>query len=76
MKPIAGASCFIPAKTEKKRNLTDDFDRSVESYAFAPDSKTIYFTAEDKAEMPIYSIAAAPGSIPENSRERKFQRRI
>jgi dipeptidyl aminopeptidase/acylaminoacyl peptidase len=48
----------------KQSNLTENFDSSVESYAFAPDSRTIYFNAEEKAEMPIYSIAAAPGSSP------------
>ena len=48
----------------KQSNLTENFDSSVESYAFAPDSRTIYFNAEEKAEMPIYSIATAPGSSP------------
>jgi dipeptidyl aminopeptidase/acylaminoacyl peptidase len=46
----------------KQIDLTETFDSSVESYAFAPDSKSLYFNAEEKAEMPIYSIAAAPGS--------------
>lgn len=48
----------------KQSNLTENFDSSVESYAFAPDSRTIYFNAEEKAEMPIYSIATTPGSSP------------
>jgi dipeptidyl aminopeptidase/acylaminoacyl peptidase len=51
-------------KDRKETNLTENFDRSVESYEFAPDSKTIFFTAEDKAEMPIYAISAVPGSTP------------
>ncbi len=51
-------------KNRKETNLTAEFDRSVESYEFAPDSKTIYFSAEDKGEMPIYSIVAAPGNSP------------
>ncbi len=51
-------------KDRKETNLTENFDRSVESYEFAPDSKTIYFTAEEKGEMPIYAIAAAPGNSP------------
>ncbi len=51
-------------KSGKESNLTEDFDRSVDSLLFAPDSKTIYFIAEDKGEMPIYSIEAAPGSSP------------
>jgi dipeptidyl aminopeptidase/acylaminoacyl peptidase len=49
-------------KSGTQSNLTENFDSSVESYAFAPDSKTIYFNSEDKGEMPIYSIATAPGS--------------
>jgi dipeptidyl aminopeptidase/acylaminoacyl peptidase len=45
-------------------NLTENFDRNVESVTWSPDDKTIYFTAEDKAEMPVYAIAASPGSSP------------
>ena len=45
-------------------DLTREFDRNVESYEWTPDSRTIYFQAEDRAEMPIFSIAAAPGNSP------------
>jgi dipeptidyl aminopeptidase/acylaminoacyl peptidase len=48
----------------KTINRTEDFDRGVESYAWAPDSARIYFSAEDKAEMPVYAIAAAGGIAP------------
>ena len=48
----------------KTMNRTEDFDRSVESYAWTPDSARIYFSAEDKAEMPVYAIAVAGGSAP------------
>jgi dipeptidyl aminopeptidase/acylaminoacyl peptidase len=48
----------------KSTNRTEDFDRSVESYAWTPDSTHIYFQAEDKAEMPVYTIVAAPGAAP------------
>jgi dipeptidyl aminopeptidase/acylaminoacyl peptidase len=51
-------------KNRKETNLTEDFDRSVESFEFTPDGKTIFFTAEDKAEMPIYAISVAPGNTP------------
>jgi len=51
-------------QTSKSINRAEDFDRSVESYAWTPDSAQIYFQAEDKAEMPIYAIAAAPGTAP------------
>jgi dipeptidyl aminopeptidase/acylaminoacyl peptidase len=44
-------------------NLTEDLDRWVDSYAWAPDSKTIYFTAEEEAEEPIFAIAAEPESV-------------
>ena len=51
-------------QTAKTINRTEDFDRSVESYAWTPDSMQIYFQAEDKAEMPVYTIAATPGTAP------------
>jgi dipeptidyl aminopeptidase/acylaminoacyl peptidase len=49
----------------KSINRTEDFDRSVESYAWTPDSARIYFSAEDKAEMPLYAIAAAGSGAPQ-----------
>jgi dipeptidyl aminopeptidase/acylaminoacyl peptidase len=51
-------------QTGKSINRTEDFDRSVESYAWTSDSTNIYFQAEDKAEMPVYTIAAASGTAP------------
>jgi dipeptidyl aminopeptidase/acylaminoacyl peptidase len=51
-------------KNGKQVNLTDDFDCSVDAFAWAPDSKTLYFHAEDKTEMPIFSIAASAGNTP------------
>jgi dipeptidyl aminopeptidase/acylaminoacyl peptidase len=48
----------------KSSNRTEEFDRSVESYEWAPDSARIYFQAEDKAEMLVYAIAVAAGSAP------------
>jgi dipeptidyl aminopeptidase/acylaminoacyl peptidase len=41
-------------KTGEKKNLTEDFDRWVGTFTWAPDSKRIYFVAEDKAESPLY----------------------
>lgn len=46
-------------------NRTEDFDRGVEAYAWAPDSARIYFSAEDKAEMPVYAIAAVGSGAPQ-----------
>ncbi len=40
--------------SKSARELLSNFDRWVEELAWAPDSKTIYFVAEDKGETPIY----------------------
>lgn len=39
------------------RDLTKDWDRSVDSYVWAPDSKVIYLAAEDRGEEPLYALA-------------------
>src|SRR5205823_3678151 len=41
----------------KKRDLTEKFDRSVGSFTCARDSSSIYFTAENAGESPIYNVA-------------------
>jgi dipeptidyl aminopeptidase/acylaminoacyl peptidase len=38
------------------RNATANWDRSIGSLVWAPDSKTLYLTAEDFGESPIYSL--------------------
>ena len=38
------------------RNATGSWDRSVGSYAWATDSKTIFLTAEDRGEAPIFTF--------------------
>src|SRR5437762_10739849 len=43
-------------KSGQLRNLTQAFDRWVGTMAWTPDSKAIYFTAEDKGEVPIYRV--------------------
>jgi dipeptidyl aminopeptidase/acylaminoacyl peptidase len=42
--------------TGKITDMTPNFDRWVDSMAWAPDSKTIYFTAENEGDAPIYKI--------------------
>jgi dipeptidyl aminopeptidase/acylaminoacyl peptidase len=42
--------------------VTENFDNNVDSYQWAPDSQTIYFTAEEKSEMGLWSVAPAAGS--------------
>jgi dipeptidyl aminopeptidase/acylaminoacyl peptidase len=45
-------------------NLTENIDRSVESFAWSADSKAIYFAAEEKSEQPVFSIAPVAGGTP------------
>jgi len=45
-------------------NLTETFDRSAEELAWSADSKTIYFTAEDQTQKPVYAMAARFGAAP------------
>lgn len=43
--------------------LTDSLDRWVESYAWAPDSKRIFFTVDDHGTMPLMMIPVNGGPI-------------
>ena len=45
------------------RDLTEKFERSVGSFVWSPDSKAIFFPAEDRGESPIYSFSLE-GSQP------------
>ncbi len=42
-------------------NLTENFDRWVNSVAWAPDSSRLFFTAEDRGREPIFTIPATGG---------------
>jgi dipeptidyl aminopeptidase/acylaminoacyl peptidase len=44
-------------KLGESRNATINFDRSIGSLTWSPDSKTIYFTAEDHGESPIWTLS-------------------
>ena len=43
-------------KTEKKKNLTENFDHWVGTFTWAPDSKAIYLSAESEGQSPVYLI--------------------
>jgi dipeptidyl aminopeptidase/acylaminoacyl peptidase len=53
--PVAGAP----------KVLTAEFDRSVGSFAFTPDSKTVYLTSEDAGLEKLYTMAATGGAVRE-----------
>jgi dipeptidyl aminopeptidase/acylaminoacyl peptidase len=50
-------------KSGQIRVLTEDFDRWVEAMAWSADSTAIYFTSEDKGEIPIYRVPVHPTEV-------------
>ena len=44
-------------ETGKKFSLTEEFDKWVGSFAWAPDSEGLYFAAEEKGESPLYRVS-------------------
>ena len=48
----------------KNENLTEGFDRSADELAWSADSKTIFFTAENETQKPVYAMAARAGAEP------------
>lgn len=51
-------------QTGKIENLTEGFDRSADELAWSADSRTIYFTAENETQKPVYAMAARAGAEP------------
>ena len=49
--------------TGRVRALTDAWDRSVGSIAWSQDSKTIFITAEDTQENPLWSVDPTSGKV-------------
>lgn len=45
-------------------NVTESFDRNPEFPVWGADSKTIYFPAEDRGEMPVFVVGLKPSSAP------------
>jgi len=48
----------------KTEDISDGFDRSANELAWSPDSKTLYFTAENETQQPVYAMAARAGAEP------------
>jgi len=55
-------------KTGEKRDATEDFDHWVGSFVWAPDSKSIYFSAEHERHSLIYALPWSGKSPTEFSR--------
>jgi dipeptidyl aminopeptidase/acylaminoacyl peptidase len=55
---------LIDRATKKITNLTEQFDRWVDSMAWAPDSKSLFITAGDEGLSPLYALAIDGKSKP------------
>ena len=51
-------------KTGKIENLSEGFDRSATNLSWSPDSKTIYFLAENETLQPLYAMEPRTGDAP------------
>ena len=51
-------------RSGKNETLSESFDRSATDLAWSPDSKTIYFLAENETLQPIYSMEPRTGATP------------
>ncbi|MEO8065008.1 MAG: S9 family peptidase [Pseudomonadota bacterium] len=47
----------------KHRIVTDGLDRAVNSFAVSPDSRMVYFTAEDAGNEKVYSVRVEGGAV-------------
>lgn len=48
-------------KSGRMKNLTENLDRSVEEFIWSPDSRTIYFTAQNEINSSIYKLDVESG---------------
>lgn len=55
--------------TGQVRALTKGWDRSVASVFWAPDGKSLYVTADDTQEVPLFRVDAATGKVTRLTRE-------
>jgi dipeptidyl aminopeptidase/acylaminoacyl peptidase len=49
--------------TDKERELAAPWDRSPDGIAFSPDGKTLYATATDLGQTPLFAIDVASGKV-------------
>ena len=50
-------------KTGTARSLSESLDSWVDEFTFAPNSQTIYLTAEERGKQPIYSVSVSGGPV-------------
>lgn len=49
--------------TGERKELAQDWDRSVDEYLFGPDNRTLYVTAQDVGQKSIFAINSAFGDV-------------
>jgi dipeptidyl aminopeptidase/acylaminoacyl peptidase len=54
---------LLDLKSGAKRALTTNWDRSISSFAWAPDGKSLLATADDRGQRPLWSIDAKSGRV-------------
>ncbi len=50
-------------KTGRAQSLSESVDSWIDEFTFSPDSRWIYFSAEDRGKEPIYSVATSGGLV-------------
>jgi dipeptidyl aminopeptidase/acylaminoacyl peptidase len=56
-------AAFTWPDTSRHHIVTDGIDRSVSTFAVAPDSRTVFFTAEDSGNEKLYSARVGGGTV-------------
>ncbi len=54
---------LLDRKTGNIKNLTENFDSSIDEFVWSPDAKTIYFTAQHQIYNSIYKLDVKTGKI-------------
>jgi len=55
--------CVMPAHGGEVRSLTEAFDRTIDSFQWSPDSRTLYFQAGDRGDVGVYRVGAVTGKV-------------
>lgn len=52
---------LLNLKTGKRRSLTQNWDRSIDAFVWAPDGKTLFATADHLGQHPLWAIDSVTG---------------